>query len=136
MIVEYIIDQFLLTECHKKRNEQGYDISKESLSKWNYQFYFSLMKCFGFIDVNRTVWSMLSALLTKSQTLMTVVGKFQFKTFWRQRPLNAAVFLDFWKTFFDRKHTSALTFIENSVPNTIQNTNKTKCYISSIKTFL
>ena len=33
LIVEYIIDQFLLRKCQKKRFEQGYDIFKNILSK-------------------------------------------------------------------------------------------------------
>ena len=33
LIVEYLIDQFLLTKCQKKRYEQGYDIHKEFASK-------------------------------------------------------------------------------------------------------
>ena len=33
LIVEYIIEYFLLASCQKKRYEQGYDILKEFVSK-------------------------------------------------------------------------------------------------------
>ena len=63
---EWIIDQFSLKRRQKKRNGWGYGISKEYQSKWHLGNltvgrqklgYFSLMKYFGFIDVNRTVGS-------------------------------------------------------------------------------
>ena len=56
LIVEYIIDHFLLTRCQKKYHEQGYDIKGfQGTAASKKLGYFSVMKYFGFIDMNRTV---------------------------------------------------------------------------------
>ena len=62
--IEYIDDQFLLQRCQQKRIEWGYNIfthivAKESVFRGTAGRqklgYFSVMKYFGFINVNRAV---------------------------------------------------------------------------------
>ena len=63
LFLEYIIDQFCLKRCQKKRYEQGYDILKEFVTKWlgttAYEIfgYFSLLKYFGFMLWSQSVAS-------------------------------------------------------------------------------
>ena len=55
MIMEYIIDPFLLARCQNKPFEQGYDILKRFVPKrWA-----SLMKYFGFMLLTRSVEAVL-----------------------------------------------------------------------------
>ena len=65
MIMESIINWFLLARCQQKHYEQGYDIIKELLSKLAFFYgtagcpklaYFSLMKYFGFMLLTWSVF--------------------------------------------------------------------------------